>query len=71
MLDANARRAYKARLGELRGELEKAEDFHDIGRAARLRGQMEFLAAELTRASGRRGARTQGGLGRHPGFDVS
>src|SRR5262245_38080896 len=36
VLDADARRAYKARLGELQGELREAEDFHDIGRAARV-----------------------------------
>src|SRR5262249_44755317 len=52
MLDAEGRRAYRARLGELRGELEEAERFHDIGRAARLREEMEVLAGELTRTSG-------------------
>src|SRR5262249_42929184 len=52
MLDPDARRAYRARLGELRGELEEAEGFNDIGRAARLREEMEVLAGELSRASG-------------------
>jgi tetratricopeptide (TPR) repeat protein len=52
LLDAEARRAYTARLGELRDELEDAEAFHDIGRVARLREEMEVLAGELTRASG-------------------
>jgi tetratricopeptide (TPR) repeat protein len=52
MLDADARRAYKARLVELRDELEEADEFHDIGRQARLREEMEVLAGELSRASG-------------------
>src|SRR5262249_29210536 len=72
MLDADARRAYKARLGELRGELEKAEDFHDIGRAARLREEMEFLAAELARASGLGGrARKAGADGERARLNVT
>src|SRR5262249_60698452 len=52
MLDADARRAYKARLGEIQGELQEAEEFNDIGRAARLRGEMEMLADERNRATG-------------------
>jgi tetratricopeptide (TPR) repeat protein len=52
MLDADARRAYKARLNELRDELEEAESFHDVGRTARLREEMDMLADELSRASG-------------------
>jgi tetratricopeptide (TPR) repeat protein len=64
MLDAGARRAYKARLGELRAELEEAEAFHDIGRAARLREEVEFLAAELARWSG------LGGRGRKAGSEA-
>src|SRR5262249_56372093 len=36
MLDADARRAYKARLGELPDELQAAEQFHSIGREARM-----------------------------------
>ena len=64
MLDADARRAYKARLGELRDELEEAEEFHDIGRAARPREEMEVLVAELARASG------LGGRARKAGSDA-
>jgi hypothetical protein len=52
-LDADARRAYKARLGELRDELQEAEEFHDIGRVARLREEMEMLAGELRRERAR------------------
>ena len=64
MLDADARRAYKARLGELRDELQQAEDLNDIGRAARLREEMEMLADELNRASG------LGGRSRKAGSDA-
>ena len=64
MLDGDARRAYAARLGELRDELEEAEGFHDIGRSARLREEMEMLAAELSRASG------LGGRSRKAGSDA-
>jgi len=64
MLDADARRAYKARLGELRDELQEAEDLNDIGRAARLREEMEMLADELNRASG------LGGRSRKAGSDA-
>jgi tetratricopeptide (TPR) repeat protein len=64
MLDSDARRAYKARLGELRGELQEAEDLNDIGRAARLREEMEMLADELSRASG------LGGRSRKAGSDT-
>jgi non-specific serine/threonine protein kinase len=52
MLDADARRAYKRRLEELREELSEAEEFNDRGRIERLREEMEMLAGELTRASG-------------------
>jgi tetratricopeptide (TPR) repeat protein len=64
MLDADARRAYKARLGELRDELQEAEELNDIGRAARLREEMEMLADELSRASG------LGGRSRKAGSDA-
>src|SRR5262249_48975771 len=64
MLDADARRAYKARLGERRGELQEAEEFNDIGRAARLREEMEMLADELNRATG------LGGRARKAGSDA-
>ncbi len=64
MLDADARRAYKARLGELQGELQEAQEFNDIGRAARLREEMEMLADELNRATG------LGGRARKAGSDA-
>ena len=61
MLDGDARRAYTARLGELRDELQEAEEFNDVGRVARLREEMEVLADELTRASGLAGRTRQVG----------
>ena len=52
LLDATAKAAYRARLGELRAELEEAEGFNDPARATRARQEMEFLVAELARAVG-------------------
>jgi hypothetical protein len=52
MLDATAKAAYQARLGELETELEEAEGFHDPVRAIKARQEMEFLVAELARAVG-------------------
>jgi predicted ATPase len=52
LLDAEARAAYKARLGELREELEEAESFNDPGRAARAQEEIEILTRELSRAVG-------------------
>jgi hypothetical protein len=52
LLDATAKAAYQARLGELRAELEEAEGFNDPVRAARAREEMEFLVGELARAVG-------------------
>jgi hypothetical protein len=43
LLDATAKAAYKARLEELRAELEEAEGFNDAARAAKAREEMEFL----------------------------
>ena len=45
--DHHARREYRARLDELREELEEAEQFADIGRAERLRVEIEQLVAQL------------------------
>jgi hypothetical protein len=52
LLDATAKAAYRARLAELRAELEEAEGFNDPARAAKARQEMEFLVAELARAMG-------------------
>ncbi len=52
LLDAQAKTAYKARLEELREELDEAEGFNDAARAANARQEMDFLVGELARAVG-------------------
>jgi predicted ATPase len=52
LLDATAKAAYRTRVRELRAELEEAEAFHDLGRAAHIRAELDFLVAELARAVG-------------------
>ncbi|HXQ23712.1 MAG TPA: AAA family ATPase [Candidatus Acidoferrales bacterium] len=54
-LDAEAKRAYKERLHELRDELEEAERFNDFGRAAQLQAEMHFIGEQLSAAVGRHG----------------
>jgi hypothetical protein len=61
--DEHARRAYRARLAELREELEEAERFADRGRAERLQEELEQVLAQLagrfrTRATRRGPAET-------------
>lgn len=52
ILDAQARRAYRQRLDELREELDEAESWADTGRAARARQEMDLLVEELARGEG-------------------
>jgi tetratricopeptide (TPR) repeat protein len=52
LLDASAKAAYRERVTELREDLDEAERFHDVERAARLREELEFIGAELARAVG-------------------
>jgi hypothetical protein len=52
LLDARAKAAYKARLGELAAELEEAQRCGDPGRAAAASSEREFLVSELARAVG-------------------
>jgi len=52
MLDAQAKAAYRRRLVELRAELEEAEAFHDAGRTARARAEMEAISEQLAGAVG-------------------
>jgi hypothetical protein len=52
LLDATAKAAYQARLGELEEELEEAEGFNDPARAAKARHERDFLVQELERAVG-------------------
>jgi len=52
LLDPQAKREYRARLEDLRAEIEEAEDFNDPERAARAREEMESIARELSSAVG-------------------
>lgn len=52
ILDGPARAAYRARLAELREELDEAEQLADRGRAERTRGEIEFLTDQLASAVG-------------------
>jgi tetratricopeptide (TPR) repeat protein len=52
LLDARAKAAYKARLDELRAELDEAERFNDPARAAKAGAERAFLVGELARAVG-------------------
>jgi hypothetical protein len=52
LLDAKAKAAYKARVGELAAELEQADRCNDPGRAAKAGAERDFLVAELARAVG-------------------
>jgi hypothetical protein len=61
LLDEQARAAYRARLGELEGELAEAQSWNDAGRTARLRAEAEALRAELARAVGLGGRARRGG----------
>jgi tetratricopeptide (TPR) repeat protein len=54
--DERARREYRARLDDLRAELEEAESFADTGRAERLRAEQDQLVAQLARRFGTRAA---------------
>jgi hypothetical protein len=52
VLDAQARAAYRARLGELNAERSEAERDADLARMERLDGEIASLQAELARAVG-------------------
>jgi hypothetical protein len=52
LLDAQAKAAYRQRLGELETEVEEAETWNDLERAARAREEREFIARELSAAVG-------------------
>jgi hypothetical protein len=51
-LDGEARDAYRMRLAELEDDLRRAEDDADLGQAAALREERDFIAAELAAAFG-------------------
>jgi hypothetical protein len=50
--DEHARREYRARLNELRAELEEAEQLNDGGRAERIRAELDFLVSQLAERFG-------------------
>src|SRR5512146_776872 len=52
ILDEGAKNAYKARLMELRDELEEAQGVNDIFRNSKIREEMATLTSELSRAFG-------------------
>jgi hypothetical protein len=57
--DADARRAYRARVIELRAEIDDADEMCDRGRAERLRVELDFLVEQLAQSFGGR-VRTRG-----------
>jgi tetratricopeptide (TPR) repeat protein len=52
VIDSRARDAYRKRISDLRNELEEAERFADIGRAERLRSEIDALTEQLASAVG-------------------
>jgi hypothetical protein len=62
-LDEQAKRAYRARLGELEEDLAEAERFNDVERAARAREERELIGRELARAVGLGGRDRPAGSG--------
>lgn len=59
LLDAKSTQAYRARLTELRDDLEEAEANNDAGRTEKARAEIEFLTRELSSAIGLGGRRRQ------------
>jgi hypothetical protein len=51
-LDEDAKNSYKARLIDLRDELEEAQNFNDIFRSSKIREEMAIITNELARAFG-------------------
>jgi class 3 adenylate cyclase/tetratricopeptide (TPR) repeat protein len=52
VLDSRAKMAYRARIEELREDLEEAEERNDLERASRARAEMDFIVGELAKATG-------------------
>jgi hypothetical protein len=55
IIDERARREYRARLADLRIELDEAVHWADFERADSIRREIDFLATQLARAFGRNG----------------
>lgn len=60
-LDDKARDEYRRRVADLKEELEEAESLADLGRADTLRGELEFITRELSRAYGLGGRKRRSG----------
>ena len=60
-LDDKARAEYQRRVAELQEELEEAESLADLGRVDTLRGELEFITRELSRAYGLGGRERRSG----------
>lgn len=52
VLDEESRRQYRARVAEIRDELQEAESWNDPARAERAREELEFIQQELLQAVG-------------------
>jgi hypothetical protein len=61
ILDARAKAEYKARLDNIRKELEEAQSFNDLPRAAKLREETSFIKKELKNALSPGGRDRKGG----------
>jgi hypothetical protein len=59
VLDHQARAKYRQRLADLRGELDEATRWGDLGRTASLREEIEFLRDELSGPTGSAGGRAR------------
>ncbi|RIL03054.1 MAG: ATPase, partial [Proteobacteria bacterium] len=51
-IDAKARRAYEARIRELQGDIDRARDANDLGRAERAEAELDALVSQLADAFG-------------------
>lgn len=52
LLDERAKREFRARVEELKSDIEEAETNNDTGRAAKAREELDFLVDELERVTG-------------------
>ncbi len=52
VIDSESRSAYQSRVRDIRDELEEAKAFNDSARAERLESELDFIARELSRATG-------------------
>jgi hypothetical protein len=60
-LDDQARSEYRRRIKSLREDLDEATELADLGRADEIRGELEFITQELSRAFGLGGRKRSAG----------